>query len=76
MRLSNPEIKNEKLKINEMEKLTFHYKDKNLIRLDVNREDLFKNKFVCQYAIKETWIYSIKKILGSEPQLLGIDGLH
>ena len=74
MRLSNPEIKNEKLNINEDGKINFqYYRDKNLIRLDVNREDLFKNKFVCKYAIKETWIDSIKKILGSEPQLLGID---
>jgi len=74
MRLRNHEVDNEKLKFNEDGKIDFeYYKSKKLIRLDVNKEDLLKNQVVCEYAIKEKWAESLKKILGCDPQLLGID---
>ena len=74
MRLSNNTVKDEKLKINDKMQINFnYYKNKNLMRLDINREDLFKNKIICEYALKETWINTFKEILGCKPQLLGID---
>ena len=74
MRLSNNTIKDEKLKMNDKMQIDFdYYKNKNLMRLDINREDLFKNKVICEYALKENWINVLKEILGCKPQLLGID---
>ncbi len=78
MRVSNLKIKNEKIKVliqdNKKNEIDYsYYKNKGLMRLDINSEDLFKNKIVAKIATDKKWIQIIKDILGCEPKLLGID---
>ena len=78
MRISNIKINNEKIKFlnedNNKNKIDYsYYKNKGLMRLDINTEDLFKNKIVAKIATDKKWVEIIKNILGCEPKLLGID---
>ena len=59
MRISNPIIKDEKIKFinkdsNEIDYL--YYRNKNLMRLDIQSEDLLKNKRIAKIATNERWI--------------------
>lgn len=76
MRISNELIKFEKIKIQNRtnKEIDFlYYKEKNLMRLDIESEDLLKNKLISEIATNDYLLNRIENILGTEPQLMGID---
>ena len=76
MKVSNDLIKFDKIKIkNSIQKeIDFsYYKKKNLMRLDIESEDLLKNRLISEIATSDYLLNKMEKILGTKPQLLGID---
>ena len=79
MRISNSIIRGEKIKFvdKELKEIDYsYYKNKNLMRLDIQSEDLLKNKRIAKIATNEKWIKIVEDILGCEPKLLGVDAWY
>ena len=73
MRLSNKEVKEKKLKINNNNQIDFeYYSSKSLMRLDINPQDLISSIKISKFILKQCWIDEVKKILGCKPYIVGI----
>ena len=73
MRLSNKEVKDDRIKINNNNQIDFeYYSSKSLMRLDINPQDLISSIKISKFILKQCWIDEVKKILGCKPYIVGI----
>ena len=72
-RLINKEVKDQRVRLNGNSIDFKYYQEKNLMRLDINSEDILKDIKFTNFLLNEKWLKEVKNILGVEPYIIGVD---